>query len=59
MVSHRAQFLSQMILKPDFQASTEHVFIQASHSLKQVQFPTEGIIQFCLIVCYVTRCLNA
>jgi len=56
MVSHRAQFLSQMILKPEFQASTERVFVQASHSLKQLPFPTEGIIQFCLIVCYVTRC---
>lgn len=56
MVSHRAQFLSQMILKPQFQASTERVFVQASHSLEQLPFPTEGIIQFCLIVCYVTRC---
>lgn len=34
------------------------IHIQASHSLKQLQFPTEGIIQFCLIVCYVTRCLK-
>lgn len=61
MVSVRAQFLSHMYLtpKPGFLTSTEPVFVQSRHPLKQLQFQTEGIIQLCLIVCYVTRCLNA